>query len=500
MAYDVTERETELKDLWDNAPVGYHSLDPEGNIIRINQTELNWLGYKAEELVNKAHVTKIMTPESQETFKRNFTIFKERGWIKDVEFEFLKKDGTRVPVLVSATAVFNPDGTYHHARSTVVDDTFLRAARVDREQKYRMLMENSFDVIFLLNMDLRYTYVSPAVEKLRGYSVAEVMNQTMDQVMTPESAQAAYLAFVEQMKILEENPSARPEPGMVDVELLCKDGSTVWTEIKSGFIYGTDGRPVGVMGIIRDISERRQMTNELINARDRAEVSEKLKSAFLANMSHEIRTPLNAIVGFSSLLDETDSPSERKQFVELINHGSDQLLQILDDILDISRIEAKQLNVRPELVNLPEIFSNLEKQSLIALSSKKPGSINLKCSIIKENLPETIFVDPIRLVRVMNNLIDNAIKFTGQGEIVFGYQPCGNPRFIRFFVKDTGIGIRKDQLDVIFERFRQGENSLSRPRARHIPQHGGTYGWNPSGGIRRGNGFGILVHTPRVNI
>jgi two-component system CheB/CheR fusion protein len=148
--------------------------------------------------------------------------------------------------------------------------------------------------------------------------------------------------------------------------------------------------------------------------------------------------------------------------VELINSGTDQLLQILDDILDISRIEAGQLMIRPELVNLPEIFKNLEKQSQLVLSIKKPGKLILKSEITTAGLPETIFCDPSRLIRVMNNLIDNAIKFTEQGEIVFGYQPCVNRRYIKFYVRDTGIGIRNDQLAVIFERFRQGENSLNR--------------------------------------
>lgn len=200
-----------------------------------------------------------------------------------------------------------------------------------------------------------------------------------------------------------------------------------------------------IIGVSWDITDLKNAEKELIAARIRAEESDKLKSAFLANMSHEIRTPLNAIVGFSKLIADTDNPFEKQQFFEIINRNSEMLLQLINDILDISKIEAGTL----EFVNIPMDLGEL-CQNLYEIHKNRVEEgvqLTLKCS--HEHLQYT--GDPNRISQVITNLINNACKFTHKGEISFGFQV--NNDFLEFFVKDTGDGIPEEKLNSIFDRF-----------------------------------------------
>ncbi len=462
MAYDVTERETEVKDLWDNAPCGYHTLDSELNIVRMNNTELQWLGYSADEVVNKMKITDLLLPAGKRNLLEGFENLLQQGGVKDIENEFIRKDGSILPVLLTVKVIRNQDGSLAQIRATVVDNTILRSARYDRDEKFRMVAENSFDEIFMFDMSLNYTYVSPAVLKLRGYTVEEAMNQSITAGMTPASGILASRLIREQMELVYANPLPRLDPITIELEILCKDGSTVWTEVKCGFVYGIDGKPIGALGIIRDIGERKHMVEELIRSRDKAEESDRLKSAFLANMSHEIRTPLNAIVGFSDLLNQENDPAEKDKYVGAINNGADLLLQILEDILLISRIDTGELIIRPVSISISSLFSELEKQLRATILKKCPEGQTLAVAVDKGKCPDIISLDETRFKIIMNNLFDNGVKFTSTGKITIGYGPGCARNVVRFFVRDTGIGIREDQQELIFERFRKGDHSLSR--------------------------------------
>ncbi len=200
-----------------------------------------------------------------------------------------------------------------------------------------------------------------------------------------------------------------------------------------------------IIGISWDITEIKKTERELIEARVKAEESDRLKSAFLANMSHEIRTPLNAIVGFSKLLSAAESEAEKQQFVEIIDSNSELLLQLINDILDISKIEAGTLEFNYKPVNLNELCrAQLEihktrvKKGVALVFDEKHGSVEL-------------MADPNRLSQVFTNLLTNAIKFTAAGQIRFGFNVC--EKSIDFYVSDTGMGIPKEKQPAIFDRF-----------------------------------------------
>ena len=210
-----------------------------------------------------------------------------------------------------------------------------------------------------------------------------------------------------------------------------------------------------------------QKTAELVVAKEKAEESDRLKSAFLANMSHEIRTPLNGIIGFLQFIDSDNLPSERrKEYIKVINNSSKQLAKIIDDIIDISKIEAQQMTICPVPVKLNELMDEFRLlfETYLQGNDKKNIELIIDDSGFIDDC--NIYVDTARLRQVLNNLIGNAIKFTDKGFIRFGYRQSA-PNQLEFVVEDTGIGLPVDQQEIIFERFRQAELDNNR-------QYGGT--------------------------
>jgi signal transduction histidine kinase len=213
--------------------------------------------------------------------------------------------------------------------------------------------------------------------------------------------------------------------------------------------------------VFHDITERHRLFRELEKAKEQAVESDRLKSAFLANMSHEIRTPMNSILGFAELLGEDDLESdERKQYLEIIQAGTNHLLSIISDIIDISKIEAGQVLLFPKPISLNNLFTELHATFTMELTrlGKKDIQLNRTCSCQLSD--RTLLVDSGRLRQIMVNLLSNAIKFTDRGSIEFG---CTNESDrVRFFVTDTGRGISPAYQKIIFERFRQVEETLTR--------------------------------------
>jgi len=205
---------------------------------------------------------------------------------------------------------------------------------------------------------------------------------------------------------------------------------------------------------------RKQLENELIRAKIKAEESDRLKSAFLANMSHEIRTPMNGILGMAQLLAMHDVTAEqRKEYIDLINSNSDTLLSLIDDIIDVSKIEAGQMKFSRKSFSLNALLDQV--YALFMSSSVYKSKTGLQL-VVKKNLPESLsmFTDPDRLRQILINLIGNSLKFTDCGYVEFGY--AMKEEMLEFYVKDTGIGISDEKQKVIFDRFTQADDSLTR--------------------------------------
>jgi PAS domain S-box-containing protein len=223
---------------------------------------------------------------------------------------------------------------------------------------------------------------------------------------------------------------------------------------------------IGIMGLSIDITKRKEHESELIKAKEKAEESDRLKSAFLANMSHEIRTPMNGIMGFTQLLkNEMFSQKEQKDYLDIINLKSKQLLQIINNIIDISKIEANQINIKHQSFSVNQMLKELFEEYQIELKEWKKDHIQL--NIPDENLYKDVLIksDKSRLRQILSNLISNAIKYTEDGYIEIGYTQ--EEKNVVFYVKDTGIGISQEKQEIIFQRFRQAEDYSTR-------KYGGT--------------------------
>jgi signal transduction histidine kinase/CheY-like chemotaxis protein len=243
---------------------------------------------------------------------------------------------------------------------------------------------------------------------------------------------------------------------LLEEKFLRLDGSEVEVEVKAMSIRF--GNKLAVQLIIRDITERKQAEQKLIKAKELAEESDRLKSAFLANMSHEIRTPMNNILGFTDLLKMDDLTSkQQKEYIQIIKKGGDRLLNIINDIIDISKIESGQMKVSVTKTNINEQIEYIS--SFFRPEAEEKGiRLIFKNTLLSQDA--IINTDREKIFAILINLVKNAIKFTSEGFIEFGYRK--KEMLLEFFVKDTGTGIRQEHKELIFERFRQGSESLAR--------------------------------------
>jgi PAS domain S-box-containing protein len=246
-----------------------------------------------------------------------------------------------------------------------------------------------------------------------------------------------------------------------ELRLRHKEGYYVILSARSVTIRDENGETMGALTISRDITKLKQVHEDLIKANIEAETSNRLKTSFLANISHEIRTPLNSVVGFSNLLLANDLSQEvKEEYIEHINHNSEKLLQIIGDIIDLSRLESSQIAITYEEASVNEIVNEVihEARQLIR-RNEKPIILTVKDQF--QDNSDLIFTDKVWLKRVLSHLMDNAVKFTLDGSIVFSYFKENED--LVFKIKDTGIGINKENLGRIFEEFRQEIDGHHRP-------------------------------------
>jgi PAS domain S-box-containing protein len=244
-----------------------------------------------------------------------------------------------------------------------------------------------------------------------------------------------------------------------EARFILKDGNYKWFGLHGKITERTSTeKPNRITGIIIDISEQKEFEHQLKLAKEKAEENDKLKSSFLANTSHEIRTPLNAIIGFSDILLSHQLPAyENEKYLQLIKTSGENLLNIINDVIDFSKIESGQLSFINEKFNLNNLLNKISETAHSLIKSKNK---NIQFFInIPDNTEKTIvYTDPFRLEQILLNLVSNAIKFTNKGNVTLSFG-CINSKIVKFIITDTGIGIAPKELDTIFLRFIQANNA-----------------------------------------
>ncbi len=318
-------------------------------------------------------------------------------------------------------------------------------------EKYKMLVENLNEIIYTLDNKAFITYVSPNIKALGGYSAEEVTGRNFVDFVHPEDKQGRSKQF---KNIL----SGRVEPS--EYRFMKKDGQYVWIR--------TRGRPlrkgtevVGVQGVLTDITDLKDYQQELLRSKEKAEAAEKAKSAFLANMSHEIRTPLNAILGFSEILLEMVSEQKQEKLLKHIRASGMHLLSLIEDVLDLSRIEAGRFNIEPHPSNIRTLMDEI---NMIYYEKAESKGVHFFMNV-SENVPELVYLDESRIKQVVLNLVDNAVKFTPRGRVnidVDFLRHDTNKGVLKVRIEDTGIGVPKEDHDTIFKPFLQQSSQLNR--------------------------------------
>jgi PAS domain S-box-containing protein len=341
----------------------------------------------------------------------------------------------------------------------------VQQALQNSERQYRLLAENILDVIWIINLDRNaFAYISPSVTHLTGYDPQEAVKLPLNQVMTEAS-----LARMRQEMRTRGGPLAGGEPRPfwimnTEVELIRKDGSTVWVEISASPLKDRGIAYNAILGITRDITDRRQRM-EMQHAKVAAEKASQAKSEFLANMSHELRTPLNHIIGFTELVVDQHFGTLNETQADYLNdvlQSSHHLLELINDILDLSKVEAGKMALQKEALELAPLLENG-----LGMIKEKSLRHNIRLKLDIQDAPAIIQADQRKIKQILYNLLSNAVKFTPDGgEICLSATQNpganGSGSFLEVSVRDTGIGIAAADLERIFNTFEQVENSAAR--------------------------------------
>ncbi|HMV87023.1 MAG TPA: response regulator [Blastocatellia bacterium] len=338
------------------------------------------------------------------------------------------------------------------------------SAQQASETRKSAILESALDCIITMDHEGRIAEFNPAAERVFGYTRGEVIGQTMSDLIIPRQYRALHQAGLARYLDTGEHKVMGQR---IEIVALRKDGTEFPVELAiTPFQF--NGQPM-FTGYLRDITSARQAREELRLAKDAAESASLAKSRFLATMSHEIRTPLNAIIGMSELALETQSPTDRHEFLQIIQSSSEQLLYLINDILDFSKIEAGQLDIEAIAFDPCQVAESVLR--MLAERAQRKG-IALRCELDPQ-LPARLLGDANRLRQILLNLVSNAIKFTESGEVCLRTEvivPTIQPTHgveLHFAVSDTGIGIAPENHERIFEKFSQADPSITR-------RYGGT--------------------------
>ena len=437
-----------LRNIYKNLPAGVELYDKDGYLVDINDKELEIFGLSDK---NEAlGVNLFDNPNIPLEVKERLRAKEDVNFSINYDFSKINQyvDSRRNGIINLTTKVT----ALYDSQNRFINYLFINIDTTETTNAYTKIQE--FENLFLLIGD--YAKVGFAhfnVLTRDGYAqdtwyrnLGEKEGTPMPQVIgvyahvVPED-QAVLKNFVGEVK------TGKATSLRKEVRVCRENGKYTWTSIN---VMVRDYRPqdgiIEMLCINYDITPLKETEQKLIIARDKAEELDRLKSAFLANMSHEIRTPLNAIVGFSSLLAETDSRNERQEYIKIVQENNELLLQLISDILDLSKIEAGTFNFVYTNVDVNETCTEIIK----SMSMKVSKGVEL---IFEEPLPECyLYTDKNRFTQVISNFINNALKFTQQGCITLGYEQVSHQK-IKFYVRDTGMGIPKEKQKSVFERF-----------------------------------------------
>lgn len=406
------------------------------------------LGYSADELIGKSPFD-CMCEEEVETAKKAFLkTIEAKGKIRDFENWNYHKNGHRICLLTNALPLTDNEGNLTGYRGVDKDITVRKMYEMEISKLSRATEQSPVSVL-ITDLQGNITYANQAVLRLNGYSPEELLGKNPGIFSSGEMTETEYRVLWETIK------SGKEWKG--EFHNRKKSGELYWESASISSILNEKGEATHFMAIKEDITERKRLITELIEARKRAEASDRIKTAFLNNISHEVRTPLNGILGFSEYIVQPDiSQEEKEEYLEILNKSSERLLNTITNYMDMSLLVSGNMQVQAGPVNIHSLLEKVYRQFL-------PGCRVRNLEFVKEIASDSGVLnesDGTLLGKALSLLLDNAVKFTEEGRISFG---AGNKDGeLELFVKDTGPGIDPDAQDSIFKAFMQEDFSGSR--------------------------------------
>ena len=321
----------------------------------------------------------------------------------------------------------------------VTDEKKVQLAK----QHLAAIVESSQDAVYSVSLDAKIQTWNKGAERFYGYEANEIIGKDVSVL----SAKLSHDKHQELINKVKEGTTITS----IEFEQVRKNGEKFPVYLTKSPILNENGKIIAISDIVKDISDLKERELQLIREKEKSEKAGRLKTVFLQNVSHEIRTPMNSIIGFTDLLKKRIKDEQNRQFALTIEQSANQLLRLIDDILDISRIEADEIPLEKVAFNLNELMKDLKNQFVGVKESSGKNDIDIQLELPDTRKSGMLFTDRYRLEQVLNNLLSNAVKYTKKGRVVFGYERKKND--LRFYVKDTGVGIMKEHLEKVFTRF-----------------------------------------------
>ena len=454
-----------LKKIIQSSPDSIVITDLDGNITYFNhETVRMYECEESEQQLYKTNVFNLIYEPDREKAIEYMMLVLQKGTVKNIEYRIRSCRNNLIDVEASVSTLDDCKGNptaFIAISKDVSERNQTRRLLRESEKKFRDIFNHAHDAMFLIDSRGYHLDNNQGAMELTGYSREELQNFHYSDLVAPEFMQESNERF---NRLLNGEDGGTYEKAIID-----KEGRHIPVEITATPLHDKQGQLTSILIVLRNIDERKNFEQQLIQAKQKAEESDQLKSAFLANMSHEIRTPMNGIIGFSGmLLRDNISEKKKKHFVNIINNSANQLLGIINDIIDISKLETGQQKINAETFNLNHLIR--ETYSVFAPTAQDKELPFHYHTPLKDD-SSYVHTDRVKLQQIINNLLNNAFKFTTKGKVEFGYEPT--PDGIKLFVSDTGQGIPKEMQEKIFERFMQ------------VP--------DPSGASNGGTGLGLSI-------
>lgn len=432
--------------------VGYWTLNPDTGVVFWSPEVYRIHGVEPPFDPAVENALSFYIPEDREMIEALITdrMATGDGWSFDATL-VRRSDGELRNIQSVATCL--RDGSGHVVKifgvfKDLTDERRMVAALAENESRYRLLADNATDVVAIYGMDGVFSYLSPSIYDMLGYRPEELIGQRSYDIMPPGEAKRVAREFAQALPAFS-NFS-------VEYRALRKDGSERWLEARPRPQFDAEGRMTSFVDNVRDVTDRREREAALAEARLVAEAATSSKGTFLANMSHEIRTPLNGVLGFAGLLSETELNDEQARYVNRIRSAGEGLAVLINDILDISRIEAGKLSIDARCFDLHALAADVV--DLVAAGAKdKPIAFSI---VVSPDVADCVHGDDARIRQILMNVVGNAAKFTAAGTVVLAIDLDGPRLALR--VTDTGPGVPADQLATLFDSFTQADGSITR--------------------------------------